>query len=80
MIIMVFESSAVFRAGLQALQRNATTSRLPTMRRDLDGSIKRESLFDVLDNAFAALSAGVSEVRITRSDALGAGEGTSVRL
>ena len=33
-----------------------------------------------LDNAFAALSAGVSEVRITRSDALGAGEGTSVRL
>ena len=33
-----------------------------------------------LDNAFAALSAGVSEVRITRSDALGAGAGTSVRL
>ena len=33
-----------------------------------------------LDNAFAALLAGVSEVRITRSDALGAGAGTSVRL
>ena len=33
-----------------------------------------------LDNAFAALSAGVSQVRITRADALGAGAGTVVRL
>lgn len=33
-----------------------------------------------LDNAFEALSAGVSEVRITRADALGAGAGTCIRL
>ena len=58
---------------------------IPLITRESYGSLVSSGvvsggMLPKLDNAFAALSAGVSEVRITRSDALSAGAGTSVRL